>query len=107
MIQSLQNYDIQDQNNIQGIFYEIIIQPFSTQILRIIAYFISIIGYIIYLEIIELKFCGLNKNTRKNIRKRAKSDGREREKMGNYSETSSDFVEEESEENESVKSNKK
>lgn len=107
MIQSLQNYDIQDQNNIQGIFYEIIIQPFSTQILRIIAYFISIIGYIIYLEIIELKFCGLNKNTRKNIRKRAKSDGKEREKMGNYSETSSDFVEEESEENESVKSNKK
>lgn len=31
----------------------------------------------------------------------------EKEKMGNYSETSSDFVEEESEENESVKSNKK
>lgn len=107
MIQSLQNYEIQDQNNFQGIFYEIIIRPFSTQILRIIAYFISIIGYIIYLEIIELKFCGLNKNIRKNIRKRAKSDGREREKMNNFSETSSDFAEEESEENESVKSNKK
>ena len=31
-------------------------------------------GYIIYLEIIELKLCGLNKNLRKNIKKRAELD---------------------------------
>ena len=31
------------------------------------------------MEIIELKCCGLNKNIRKNIKKRAKSDGRAKE----------------------------
>ena len=35
--------------------------------------------YGIYLEIIELKCCGLNKNIRKNIKRRAKFDGRVKE----------------------------
>ena len=34
----------------------------------------EIIGFFIYLEIIELRFCGLNKNTRINIILRGKSD---------------------------------
>ena len=41
---------------------------------KISANIIAIIGYFIYLEIIELRFCGLNKNLRKNINKRAKTD---------------------------------
>ena len=76
-IQTLQNIHISD--NTEGFFYEFIIQPLSTKILRVIAHFISLIGYSIYLEIIELKCCGLNKNIRKNIKKRAKFDGRAKE----------------------------
>ena len=76
-IQTLQNIHI--KNNTEGFFYEFIIQPLSTKILRVIAHFISLIGYSIYLEIIELKCCGLNRNIRKNIKKRAKSDGRAKE----------------------------
>ena len=72
----LQKIDV--RNDAQGFFYEFIIQPLSTRILRFLAHCVSLIGYFIYLEIIELKFCGLNKNIRKNIRKRAKSDGRNR-----------------------------
>ena len=34
----------------------------------------SIIGFLIYLEIIELNFCGLNFNLKKNIIKRSESD---------------------------------
>ena len=77
--------------NYKGFFYELIIQPLSTKILRTIAHLVSIIGYCIYLEIIELKFCGLNKNIRKNIRKRAESDGKAEEKMSNLSSTSSEI----------------
>lgn len=76
-IQTLQNIHI--SNYTEGFFYEFIIQPLSTKILRVIAHFISLIGYGIYLEIIELKCCGLNKNIRKNIKKRAKFDGRAKE----------------------------
>ena len=76
-IQTLQNIHI--KNNTEGFFYEFIIQPLSTKILRVIAHFISLIGYGIYLEIIELKCCGLNKNIRKNIKKRAKFDGKAKE----------------------------
>jgi hypothetical protein len=86
-IQLVQNIHIKD--NSEGFFYEFIIQPLSTKILRISAYIISIIGYCIYLEIIELKCCELNKNIIKNIRKRAKSDGKQKEKMSTYSKNSS------------------
>ena len=41
---------------------------------KISANIVAIIGYFIYLEIIELRFCGLNKNLRKNINKRSKID---------------------------------
>ena len=42
-----------------------------TFILNEICDFIAILGYLIYLEIIELKFCELNKNVRKRISERA------------------------------------
>ena len=100
-IQALQNIDI--KNEVEGFFYEFILQPFSTKILRFIAYIVSLLGYSIYLEIIELKFCGLNKNIRKNIRKRATSDGRAREKMNSFSQTSSSFVTEDIEDDENSK----
>ena len=34
----------------------------------------SIIGFLIYLEMIELNFCGFNYNLKKNIVERSKSD---------------------------------
>jgi hypothetical protein len=98
-IQTLQNINVSNYSNYTEVFfYEFIIQPSSTRILRVIAYLVSLIGYCLYLEIIELKFCKLNYNIRKNIRKRAKSDGRAREKMSNYSLTSSEIAAEEMEE---------
>jgi hypothetical protein len=103
-IQTLQKIDI--KNEVEGFFYEFILQPFSTKILRFIAYIVSLLGYCIYLEIIELKFCGLNKNIRKNIRKRATSDGRAREKMNSYSHTSSSFAAEDIEDDENSKKSK-
>ena len=39
-----------------------------------IAQFFEFIGCLIYLEIIELRFCGLNKNIKKNISKRSEQD---------------------------------
>ena len=98
-IQTLQDINVSNYSNYTEVFfYEFIIQPSSTRILRVIAYLVSLIGYCLYLEIIELKFCKLNYNIRKNIRKRAKSDGRAREKMSNYSLTSSEIAGEEMEE---------
>jgi hypothetical protein len=45
-----------------------------SSILTEIADLVAFLGYLIYLEIIELRFCGLNKNLRKHIRKRSKTD---------------------------------
>ena len=39
-----------------------------------LAEFFKFIGLLIYLEIIELRFCGLNKNTKINILKRSLKD---------------------------------
>ena len=39
----------------------------------LIAFFANIssgLGYLVYLEMVELNFCGLNKNTRRNIQER-------------------------------------
>ena len=95
-IQTLQDINVSNYSNYTEVFfYEFIIQPLSTKILRAIAYLVSLIGYCIYLEIIELKFCRLNYNIRKNIRKRAKSDGKARDKISNYSITSSERTSEE------------
>ena len=97
-IQTLQDINIDD--NSEGFFYEFIIQPLSTRILRVFAHFISIIGYCIYLEIIELKFCGLNKNIRKNIKIRAKSDGKATEYVSTCSMSSSNITSDEEDEDE-------
>ena len=43
-------------------------------IVDLVSDFFSIVGYIIYLEIIELKFCGFNYNLRRNIIKRGDRD---------------------------------
>ena len=67
------NYQVIESDT--GWYKTTIFKSLDTRLMRIISYSVSIIGYFIYLEIIELKFCGLNKNIRKNIRKRAKKDG--------------------------------
>ena len=54
-----------------GNFYNAVVHTFGVKILKFIACFFDFLGYIIYLEIIELKFCGLNKNIKRNIEKRA------------------------------------
>ena len=43
--------------------------------MRFISCFCELINFLIYLEIIELKFCDLDKNLKKNIEKRAALDG--------------------------------
>ena len=60
-------------------------------ILDLFSDFFSIIGYIIYLEIIELNFCGFNYNLRKNIIIRGRYDS-------NHLDTYSSLFEEEGEE---------
>jgi len=57
---------------IKNLFF--ILQDDKKVYLKIPANIVAIIGYCIYLEIIELRFCGLNKNLRKHIRKRSKTD---------------------------------
>ena len=46
----------------------------TQSIIIIISHFFTFIGIIIYLEIIELRFCKLNKNTNKNIALRGNED---------------------------------
>ena len=69
------NQKIKEKQNVDNLnIYQAIVHTLGTRILRFISCFFDFIGYIIYLEIIELKFCGLNKNIRKNIRIRAYSE---------------------------------
>ena len=56
--------------------YNSIVQTFGTRILRFIACFFELINFLIFLEIIILKFCDLDKNIRKNIESRATIDGK-------------------------------
>ena len=56
--------------------YNSIVQTFGTRILRFISCFFELINFLIYLEIIILKFCDLDKNIRKNIESRATIDGK-------------------------------
>ena len=44
------------------------------QKLALFAFFVVLLNYAIYIEIIELSCCGLNKNTRRNILKRIKEE---------------------------------
>ena len=60
------NDDINDDINKKKIVYIIIF--------LIISFFIELIMILIFLEIIEVKFCGLNKNLKKNIELRALTD---------------------------------
>ena len=76
--------------------YNAIIQTPATQILKYISCFFDFTGYMIYLEIIELKFWGLNKNIRRNIEKRATIDGRLGQKeLDDDSEQSEDSIDSE------------
>ena len=51
-----------------------IIDNSADKLYSIIFYIIEFIALMIHLEILELNFCGLNKNTRRNIDLRSKSD---------------------------------
>jgi hypothetical protein len=88
--------------------YNSIIQTPATQILKYISCFFDFTGYMIYLEIIELKFWGLNKNIRINIEKRATIDGRLGQKeLDDDSEQSEDSIDsEEGKEDKEGKENK-
>ena len=44
----------------------------TTRILKLVAVFFELLGYLIYMEIIQLNFCGLSRNVAKNIEERAK-----------------------------------
>ena len=46
----------------------------TTRILKLVAVFFELLGYLIYMEIIQLNFCGINRNVAKNIQKRAKTE---------------------------------
>jgi hypothetical protein len=43
-------------------------------ILYVISYSFEILGVLVFIETIELNFCGLDKNTRKTIQKRERED---------------------------------
>ena len=55
----------------------IIIEHYYDFIILLIIFFFSIFSLFIYLEVIELKCCGLNKNTRRNILLRENMDKQE------------------------------
>ena len=67
-----------EENNIDlNKLYNTIIHSLGTTILKFIACLFDSIGYIIYLEVVELKFCELNKDIKKNIKQRATIDGKD------------------------------
>lgn len=51
-----------------------VIKTDNTRILKLVAVVVEFLGYLIYLEIIHLNFCGLNRDTSINIQKRAQLD---------------------------------
>ena len=81
------------------LFSNILIKRLKEQEIYIIVifailYIFIIIGLFIYIEIIELKFCGLNKNTRRNILDREKKDRKyseEENEQNNRVSINSDF----------------
>ena len=54
--------------------YQSIFQKDGPMLLKFTAAFFEFLGYMIYMEIIQLNFCGLNRDLSKNIKKRAKLD---------------------------------
>ena len=81
------------------LFSNILIKRLKEQEIYIIVifailYIFIIIGLFIFIEIIELKFCGLNKNTRRNILDREKKDRKyseEENEQNNRVSINSDF----------------
>ena len=55
-------------------FYDFQNYPIHNFIIILILFFIELLMYLVFLEVIELNFCDLNKDTKKNIAKRAISD---------------------------------
>ena len=53
---------------------DIIAKTETSRILKLFAAVAEFLGYLIYMEVIHLNFCGLNKNIKKNIEERAKLD---------------------------------
>ena len=62
-----------NMNKLDLLYYLYFIKE-GPMILKFSAAFFEFIGYLIYLEIIQLNFCGLNRDLAKNIKKRAKLD---------------------------------
>jgi hypothetical protein len=54
--------------------YQSIFQKDGPMLLKFTAAFFEFLGYMIYMEVIQLNFCGLNRDLSKNIKKRAKLD---------------------------------
>ena len=71
LIKKLEN----DYNEVtQDKLYQLFFQKDGLMFLKFAAALFEFLGYMIYLEIIQLNFCGLNRDLSKNIKKRAKLD---------------------------------
>lgn len=57
----------------------------NTRILKLVAAIVEFLGYLIYLEIIHLNFCGLNRDTSINIQKRAQLEAANDDETSNAS----------------------
>ena len=71
----LENHDEFSKDDIQYDYkkvYNIFSKNDTTLILKLVAVFFELLGYLIYMEIIQLNFCGLSKNVATNIEERAK-----------------------------------
>ena len=88
-----------DQKADNKSIYLAIVHTIGTRILRFISCFCDFFAYTIYLEIIELKFCGLNQNIKKNIQKRASIDAND-DNLDNSSSDSDEGNEEETKKDE-------
>ena len=54
--------------------YESYFKNWRLILVQVISVVFEILGYLIYMEIIQLNFCGFDKDISKNIKKRAKLD---------------------------------
>ena len=66
----------------------------SFDIILLIFFIVEFLFYLIFLEIIELNFCDLNKNIKKNIQIRAKSDSTNEEGRDSFFDLDEDNDEE-------------
>ena len=65
----------------------------SIKYLSIIPFLLQFFSLMIYLEIIELNFCGLNKNTKRNIQKRVQEEMLNQERPSNLDDNEVEFSE--------------